>query len=425
MRGFRRHERAHLREDRDQRVLAQEGRLARHVGPGDQPDAAGLRVFRRRQIAIIGDERRAVARQRLLDHRMAAAFDDETMTVVDVRPRVIALGGKMRERAGDIEAAERLGAFLDRGALRDDAGSEPLENLEFEPERAVGGAGDLGFQFAQFGGGEAHLAGQRLAVDEGRVERRGQQLVAVLGGDLDEIAEHVVVPDLERADAGFLGIARLQGGDHAAGFVAQRARLVEARVVAFAHEAAVALEGGQFGGERRGKFGGQHAVRAAAGLQRVGDFRRHILERAPSARARSAAASTPSRMAARSRGPPRPTARRASARARSGEACRRERVSARAAPSSTKLATASSRRAIAAGSVSGADSLCASSREPAEVTRAVDRFEQRAAPLAGQACASVRDCRASPGRSPWSRRRFRATAATAADACRSACARHR
>ena len=39
-----------------------------------------------------------------------------------------------------------------------------------------------------------------------------------------------------------------------------------------------------------------------------------------------------------------------------------------AAASSTKRATASSRRAIAAGSVSGADSRCASSREPAEVT---------------------------------------------------------
>ncbi len=102
------------------------------------------------------------------------------------------------------------------------------------------------------------------------------------------------------------------------------------------------------------------------------------------ARARSAAASMPSRMAARSRGPPRPTASRASARARSGAACSRERVSARAATSSTKLATASSRRAIAAGSVSGADSLCASRREPAEVTVRSIALEQRAAPLAGK-----------------------------------------
>ena len=107
-----------------------------------------------------------------------------------------------------------------------------------------------------------------------RVERRGHQLVAVLRRHLDEIAEHVVVPDLEDADAGVFGVARLQRGDDAARFVAQRARLVERGVVAFAHEAAVALEGGQFGGERRGQFGRQHAVGRAAGLHRVGDFRR-------------------------------------------------------------------------------------------------------------------------------------------------------
>ncbi len=195
----------------------------------------------------------------------------------------------------------------------------------------------------------------------------GEQLVAVLRGHLDEIAEHVVVPDLQAAHAGRLGIARLQGGDDAARLVAQGARLVERRVVAVAHEAAVALEGRQFVGERRGEFGRQHAVGSDARLQRFGNFG-GVSFSAPSARARSAAASRPSRMAARSRGPPRPTTRRDSARARSGAAASRERVSARVAASSAKAATASSRRAIAAGSVSGADSRCASRREPAAVT---------------------------------------------------------
>ncbi len=214
---------------------------------------------------------------------MAAAGDDEVVAVVDVRARIVALGGESAKRARHVEPGERFGAFLDRGGLRDHARREPLEDVQLQPERAVGGAGDLGFQFAQFGGGEAHLTGQRLAVDEGRVERRGEQLVAVLGGDLDEIAEHVVVANFKRADAGLFGILRLQRGDHAAGFVAQAARLVEARVVAFAHEAAVALERGQLGGERGGKFGGQHAVGAAAGRQRVGDFRRYFLQRRQSA----------------------------------------------------------------------------------------------------------------------------------------------
>ncbi len=91
-----------------------------------------------------------------------------------------------------------------------------------------------------------------------------KQLVAVLGGHFDEIAEHIVVADFQSPHARLIGVTRLQGGHHAARFVAQGAHLVERGVVAFAHETAVAFEGGQFGGERSRKFGGQHAVGAAA-----------------------------------------------------------------------------------------------------------------------------------------------------------------
>ena len=79
MRRARRHEAAHLRQHGDQRVLAQEGRLARHVGAGDEPDArrpprslARMRG-RRREIAIVGDKRARRRAERLLDHRMAPA----------------------------------------------------------------------------------------------------------------------------------------------------------------------------------------------------------------------------------------------------------------------------------------------------------------------------------------------------------------
>ena len=46
MGGFRRHEGPRLGEDGDQRVLAEEGRFAGHVGAGEEVDAAG---FRRRR----------------------------------------------------------------------------------------------------------------------------------------------------------------------------------------------------------------------------------------------------------------------------------------------------------------------------------------------------------------------------------------
>ena len=56
-----------------------------------------------------------------------------------------------------------------------------------------------------------------------------EQLLAVLRGDVDEIAEHVVVPDLQRAHAGVVGVARLQaapppGGIRRAARATRRAR---------------------------------------------------------------------------------------------------------------------------------------------------------------------------------------------------------
>ncbi len=57
---------AGLGEQGGDRHLAQEGRLAAHVGPGDQPQPVA-----RSERAVIGDKPLALGRQRLLDHRMA------------------------------------------------------------------------------------------------------------------------------------------------------------------------------------------------------------------------------------------------------------------------------------------------------------------------------------------------------------------
>ncbi len=96
-------------------------------------------------------------------------------------------------------------------------------------------------------------------MDESRVQRRRHQLVAVLRRDLDEIAEHVVVPDLEALDAGLVGVARLHRGYHEARGVAQIACFVEGGLVALANEAAVALDQRQLLVERAGEFGRQLA----------------------------------------------------------------------------------------------------------------------------------------------------------------------
>src|SRR5712671_5251541 len=112
-----------------------------------------------------------------------------------------------------------LGGRLDLIARGDCRGREFFEHLKLEVKRAVGGVGDFRFELAELGGGESDLAGEGLAVNEGCVERRAQELLAVRGGDVDEIAEHVIVPYLQCLDAGVVGVAGLQLGYHLAGFV--------------------------------------------------------------------------------------------------------------------------------------------------------------------------------------------------------------
>src|SRR5262249_17518719 len=163
-----------------------------------------------------------------------------------------------------------------------------------------------------------------------------------------------------------VGVTGLQRRDHAAGFVAQRTHFVERGVVACAHEAAVALEVGKLLGQRRVELARERGVELAQRARRLrqlgGDVRALLqLVRKACGGRRSRAAGAPG-------GPPGAPARRAGGRGRSGAAANRSRMSARAVASVTKNSTASWRRAIAAGSVSGAARRWASRRAPAAVT---------------------------------------------------------
>ena len=116
-------------------------------------------------------------------------------------------------------------------------------------------------------------------MNERGVERRSHELFAVLRRDVDEVAQHIIVPDLQRADAGGFGVAHLQRGNDAAGFVAQRTRFVEHRFVAAAHEAAVAAERRQFIAERPRQLGGNGAIRTAQPFDRLFEVAGNCSER--------------------------------------------------------------------------------------------------------------------------------------------------
>ena len=79
--------------------------------------------------------------------------------------------------------------------------------------------------------------------------------------------------DLERLDAGVVGIARLHRGDDEAGGVAQIAALVERGFIILADEAAVALDQRQLLGECAFEFAGEVARGTAQRLHHGNDFR--------------------------------------------------------------------------------------------------------------------------------------------------------
>ena len=145
--------------------------------------------------------------------------------------------------------------------------------------------------------------------------------------DLDEIAEHVVVADLQRLDAGRLGISRLQAGDDLAAAVAQAPMLVEIGVGAVADEAAVARIDAEASRRAPPTETARSARGAAARRSTMPISSRGSPSASPRAqelRGKGVRRSESHRATApRSRGPPRPSASRASARARSGAGLQR------------------------------------------------------------------------------------------------------
>ena len=159
-------------------------------GPGEDHELPGRAV----EVDVVGHER---AGRESLDHGMAGVGDEELVTLVHVRFRVVRDGGGFRQGRQDVECGQRAGRVLNPRRLRADAGSEPLEDLELALEDSFVGAEHLRLILLERRRGEALAARDRLLALV--VSRHGVQ---VRLRDLDVVAEHAVEANLERADAG-------------------------------------------------------------------------------------------------------------------------------------------------------------------------------------------------------------------------------
>ena len=135
-----RHEGAGLRHHRDQRVLAQEGRLAGHVGAGQQPQAPlGA------ELAIVGHEARP-------PWRSSAASTTgwrppsmrEGRVVAQHWAHVVRAGRELRQCRGDVEGGQRTAGGNDGCRNRHHLPDQRVEDRELQRERLIGGAADPG-----------------------------------------------------------------------------------------------------------------------------------------------------------------------------------------------------------------------------------------------------------------------------------------
>ena len=225
------------------------------------------------QVAAILDKDAAAAPHIGFDHRMSAALYEESEAVVDGGAAEIAGRGEVREGGGDVKFGQRIGDGAQALRLGGDGIRQPREDRRLDGESGVMRLGDAALEFGQFRGGKAHGIGQRLAVNEAFAMRGLEQLRAMARGHLDEIAEHAIVPDLQRANVGVLDQSRLQRCHDGARLRREGPFAVEGRVVAAADETAIAgqqrrliIDGiRQFGGERR------------RGIAEAGDDARHLV----------------------------------------------------------------------------------------------------------------------------------------------------
>ena len=144
---------------------------------------------------------------------MTPARDREGRAFVDRRPAPALLRGDLGQAGGHVQTGQGRGGQGNLVLPLQDFPDQVVEQLLLQRQGLVGGAGDLALKFAEFDGGEAHGVGHGLAMDEGSAGGApglfGPELFGVTRRDLDEVAQHVVVLDLQGGDAALAGVAGL------------------------------------------------------------------------------------------------------------------------------------------------------------------------------------------------------------------------
>ena len=141
------------------------------------------------------------------------------------------------ERGGDVEAREHVAARGDRFAARDGGVGQRFEMRQLGGDGVNARLRHAARRLVQIRRVEADDPRERLAV--GKARFGCHQRIGMFRRHLDMIAEHAVVADLERGDAGAVAILRLQRGNRLAPVARGFAQRVERMIIALGDIAAL------------------------------------------------------------------------------------------------------------------------------------------------------------------------------------------
>ena len=240
VRGGRGHERADLRHDRDQRHLPHIGGLARHIRTGDDSDA----VFAPVENGIVRDEQ-AVG-QHFLHDRMTAVPDLDAVGEIHDRTGVVIVTGDIGERAQHIQRRDRLRGLLHAVYLGGNLVTHLDKQFVFQRGQPLLRAEHRAFELLEFIRDVSLAVCQRLLADI--IVRHGVQIGFA---DLDIVAEHAVITDLELTDARALALALLDGCNFALAARGEVTQGVDLLIVARADQAALTQQDGRLVHDRQ------------------------------------------------------------------------------------------------------------------------------------------------------------------------------
>ena len=131
-----------------------------------------------------------------------------------MRPHIILHARQLGQRGRAIERGQRGGRGGDGIPGGQHRAGKLLEQRQFPRQRLAGSVENAAFERGQL------VRGERTALASVCLWRKVAECssacstAAVPGADLHEIAEHLIILDFQRLDAGLRGVTRLQLGEH-------------------------------------------------------------------------------------------------------------------------------------------------------------------------------------------------------------------